>query len=190
MGMKGKWIATVLLTVPLLAAPIHAAAQGPRPEKRERVEERIRMVRMWKLTEALDLTEERAAQIFPVLNRFDRHRSELIRENHKKINKLKEALQADPVDEEALISLIDKIGETRSALARIHDEEAAVLKKLFSVEEQARYLLFQISFEKEIHKIIAESKRGKRHGRPQGAPYNGSPEPAPEKEPPPLDQKW
>ncbi len=188
--MKGKRFAVVLLSALLFTLSGSAVAQGPGPEKRERVEERIRMVRMWKLTDALDLTEERAAQIFPVLNRFERLRSELIRENHKAINKLRKALQADPVDEEGLTPLVNRIGETRRELLRIHDEEAAALKKFFSLEEQARYLLFQISFEREIHKIIAESKRGKRSGPQQGGPHKGSPGPAPDREPPSQNQIW
>ena len=52
--------------------------------------------------------------------------------------------------------------EERNRLVRIQTEEIEALRGMLSPQELGKLILFQDEFRKEIHKIIKESRRGRR----------------------------
>jgi Spy/CpxP family protein refolding chaperone len=132
----------------------------PTREQREKVRKRIETLKMWKLTKALDLDEKTSAQLFPLINKYDKKRAEIefnIRDGTRELRRyLKEN------NKESLKNVIDRLEQNRRVLQSINEEEWAELKKVLTIEQQANFILFRQEFDKEIRKIIADA-REKRH---------------------------
>lgn len=154
-----SFIAITALFALLVPAGLRAADDAA---ERAKVKERIKLIKMWKLTEILDLDEERAARIFPVIQRFDAQKEAIHDQHGKNIKTLKAALEADAPDDKNLTTLIEGMLEERNKLVRIQTEEIEALRGLLSAQELGKLILFQDEFRKEIHKIVSESRRGRR----------------------------
>lgn len=135
----------------------------PTKEQMEKVRSRIETLRMWKLTKALDLDEKTSAQLFPLLNKYDKKRSELERTLRDNIRELRESLSGKR--EGQVKSILERLEQNHKAMQGIKDAEWDELKGILTVEQQARFILFQLEFEREIRRIIEET-RGRRHERP------------------------
>lgn len=144
----------------------------PSKEQMEKVRERIETLRMWKLTKALDLDEKTSSRIFPILNRYDKKRAEIQGSLMVGIKDLREALKDKR--EGQLKNIIDGIEHNHRTIQIINDEERTELKKVLTVEQQAKFIIFQQEFDHEIRKIIAETreKRSERlaKDRPERSP--------------------
>jgi hypothetical protein len=125
-------------------------------EKMAEIRERIDSLRMWKLTKALDLDEKTSAKLFPVLSRFDRKRSELQFALVLDLRELKIALaeKRDAKIKEAL----DKLEIHYDGLQELNRQERSELKQMLAPEQQAKYVIFQIDFAKEVRKMISEAR--------------------------------
>jgi len=128
----------------------------PTQEQMKKVRKRIETLRMWKLTKALDLDENTSAQLFPVLNRYDKQRAELERALWTSMKELRDTLGERR--EGRLKEILEKLENDHKALQRINDEERAEVKRILNIEQQAKFVLFQVEFNKEIRRIIAEAK--------------------------------
>jgi len=168
--MKRSLLAIVLFLV--LVMPVESIAQPPedfdRPptkQQMKRTRERIETLRMWKLTKAIDLDEKSSAELFPILNRYDRQRREIENALWSGMKDLRESLRGSRT--ERLKDIIERLEHNHMALQRVNDEERAELKRILTVEQQAKFILFQHEFNKEIRRTIAEAreKRLERHDR-------------------------
>jgi len=137
----------------------------PSKDQMENVRKRIETLRMWKLTKTLDLDEKTSAQLFPLINKYDKKRAELEVSMKEGMKDLREALKEKR--EGNLKNIIDKLEQNHKEMQKINDEERAELKKVLSVEQQAKFIIFQQEFDMEIRKIISEvrEKRAERLDR-------------------------
>ena len=139
-----------------IAAPPGNFDRPPPREKMEKVRKRIETLRMWKLTKALDLDEKIAARLFPLLNRYDKKRVVKERNLREDIIALKDALKNNK--EGQIKDTLENLEKNHKSLQEIKDEERAELKKILTIEQQAKFILFQLEFNKEIKKIISKTK--------------------------------
>ncbi|RLA85321.1 MAG: hypothetical protein DRG31_03300 [Deltaproteobacteria bacterium] len=110
-------------------------------------------LKLWKLTQALDLTEDEAAELFPLLKRYSRERRQLLREYRRSLRELRELLQKDAPEDR----LKEKISEVESYIERmdqLRQREWEQVKGVLSVEKQARYLLFLDRFYRDFWRIL------------------------------------
>ncbi len=150
---------------------------GPPPSKEqmEKLRQRIESIKIWKLTKALDLDEESAAVLFPLLNKYDKKRGEVQHKVKENIRDLKENLKNH--NEQGLNTILGNIERYHRELQEIKDEEWDELKKVLSVENQAKFILFQMNFEREIREIIAQTKqRGLERSRRERPEMPSTPE--------------
>jgi hypothetical protein len=178
--MKGYVVKIVMLLFFMLgsSSTVMAEPRGdfdapPTKEQMEKVRSRIETLRMWKLTKALDLDEKTSAQLFPLLNKYDKKRADLERTLRDNIRELRESLSGKR--EGQVRSILEKLEQNHKAMQGIKDAEWDELKGILTVEQQARFILFQLEFEREIRRIIDET-RGRRHERP-GKDMPGGPAP-------------
>ncbi len=142
--------------------PDSPALRGDEPplplEKREEIRKRIELIRMWKLTEELDLTEETGAKLFPILHKFDEKRMALHKERHGIMNQLRKALENGASSDEAIEAVMDKLEKNTLAELDLMRQQRKELKGILSPRQQAKLILFQREFHREIRKIIAEAR--------------------------------
>jgi len=132
----------------------------PTKEQKEKVRKRIETLRMWKLTKDLDLDEKTSAQLFPLLNRYDKKRAEIEHAMQESIKELKESLREER--EGQLRGILDRVEQNHKVMQSLRDAEWEDMKKILTIEQQARYVIFLQEFDREIRRIIAEA-RGRRH---------------------------
>ena len=128
----------------------------PTREQMEKVRNRIETLRMWKLTKALDLDEKTSAQIFPLLNRYDKKRAEIENAMRDNMRELRESLRGKR--EGQLKNILDRLEQNHRSMQSIKDAEWEELKGILSVEQQAKFIIFQLEFDREIKKIIEETR--------------------------------
>lgn len=170
--MKRKVFKILLSIILLFGLAANSMAEPPedfdRPPSKEQIEKvrkRMETLRMWRLTEALNLDEKASAQIFPILNRFDKKRYELEDFLREGMRDLRESLRNKK--EEQIKKILNKLEQDHRALQSLKQDEWAELKKVLTVEQQARFIIFLTEFEREVRRLIAEARerRGERFGK-------------------------
>lgn len=124
---------------------------------------------MWKLTKDVDLDEKTSAQLFPLLNKYDKKRADIENAVRDNMKELRESLKKKR--EGQLRNILDRLDQNHKGIESIKDAEWQELRGILFVEQQAKFIIFQQEFDREIRKIIEET-REKRHerlekGRPQ-----------------------
>jgi len=138
-----------------------SAQPGPEPHRRpyERIE-RWKKVRM---IEFLDLSEEQSARFFARLNEHEKELRALQAERTEALDRLERLVRNRAPEGEypeafsAVLDIQEKIGaQERSFFQGLDD--------LLSVEQRAKFLLFQRQFERQLRDAFREMRRGRLEG--------------------------
>jgi Spy/CpxP family protein refolding chaperone len=147
-------------------SPAFRGDEPPPPlEKREKIRKRIELIRMWKLTEELDLTEETGAKLFPILRKYDEKRIALQKERQNIMDQLRKALEDEATSDEAIEATMDTLDNNASAMSDLLRQQREELKGILSPRQQAKFIIFQREFHREIRKIIGEARERRRRAK-------------------------
>ncbi len=135
-----------------------AGAEGPpSKEQKQEIRKRIETLKMWQLTKTLDLTEERAAKLFPVINEYDKKRFAVRRDIRKEMRTLKKSV--DAASEKNLIKMIDGLENRHRRLQGIDNEEMKRLRDILTARDLAKFIIFKQDFDREMKKIIEKVRK-------------------------------
>lgn len=189
-----------LLIVPNLVAqepgppppPHPPGEEGPPPpddeETRERVEERIRIMRAWRLTEALELEEDVALQLFALLDDFDARMAPEQAALGENGQQLRSMLHDGSGADEEIATVLASIMETHLRLEQLRIDLIESSGAILSPRQQAALMLFLPDFDRQIREMVRETRRTRRRTRePRDGPPEGIRGPGPDGErgPPP-----
>lgn len=147
----------VLLFSIFAATIIAQHAPPPRPGGpvfKERLRQRIGMIRIWKLIETLELTEKQSMGFFPILNAHD-IAEERFRSNEKRLmDELSGLLDSDYPDEIEMSAILDSIDIIQ--IDKFERDRAFFesVSGVLSVEQKARLLIFEQRFAEEMRHLI------------------------------------
>jgi hypothetical protein len=156
---KAFWI--ILLSLTLCGSWAWAESWKEGKDPRSKAWERIHMIRIWKLTEALKLDREGAARFFAVDNRYEEGKRRLYRDLHENIHKLRNLMQDTNPPEGELRELLSRIRNRKKDLDDLVQKQTDEEMSLLKPDQQARYVLFQIDFQREMQDLIREIKEGR-----------------------------
>ena len=151
--MRRLLVLTALAVAVASAQPRNGMGEMPGSE---RAMEMIRAVRIMRMRERLNLSDAQVAALLPRLSRRD----SLVL-SHKKTQAedfqlLKQQLAKRNPSEAKLKDIMDRLKkreeEHHEQMMKIRDEIMSVL----SVEQQARFVIFEVEFEREIRRFIGE----------------------------------
>jgi Spy/CpxP family protein refolding chaperone len=125
-------------------------AQQADPKVRTRLQENISNLYLIQLTRALELTEEQAAKLYPLLTRAENDKAGIQRGMGQDLRDLKAELARTPLEEERVLSLVDRIREARRSIRKKDDEVEDVLDGILTPVQKARYYLFTVEFLRRI----------------------------------------
>jgi Spy/CpxP family protein refolding chaperone len=131
----------------------------PSKEQVEKIRKKVQTLKLWKLTEALDLDEETAAKLFPVMNKYEKKRFAIEQSIKKDMKKLRKIVDTASPDE--LAELIRRLEENHRELQALNGEQFQEFKAILPVRKVAKFLIFQQDFSREMRKIIREAKQKK-----------------------------
>jgi len=152
-------------------------ARGAQPseEKREEVRKKMEAVRIWKLTEELKLDAGSSAKLASLLSSLNQQRRDIMQEQKKNMEELQTSLQTQKPDESKLKTLLDKLNKNHLAMQDLREKELIGLKDLLTIEQQARYALFQQKFMREMRGMISGARGGMGQGRRGSGPLQENP---------------
>jgi DNA repair exonuclease SbcCD nuclease subunit len=157
--MYPKLITGIIALGVLAGSPVVWAQSWREPaDPREKARDRIQMVRMLKVTEALRLDRDTAARFFAIGSRYEDTKRQVRRDMNDDIQRLRYILQNLHPPEKDLRETVNRIRNRKKDLSELTlkqiDEELSLLRP----DQQARYLLFTIDFRREIDDLLREAQ--------------------------------
>ena len=164
LGMAGSAMAQGWMGEPPPDGP--PFGDGPRAEK---VRERIRTVKIWKLTESLDLTSEQSEKFFPIYNTYQDDRMAIEKERFQTLRELKTLLdQENPPDKE-ITAMLDKLDSFDGKSQANQQQFRKGLKDILTTNQIGRLYVFEMEFMKQLRDIVKDARMEMREGRYQRA---------------------
>lgn len=157
------WIFCLLLIAGLIQAPLLMADDDMDREKDlARVRKKVEALRAWQLTEVLDLDEETSSRLFPAMREADQERWKIESSNRKLVREMNRELESRDPDQGKIDRILEKLQTNRRALNRVEERHLEKVRQILSPEDTARYIMFQIRFQREIKRKAAEALRDRR----------------------------
>jgi Spy/CpxP family protein refolding chaperone len=163
--MNRKWGVATLLAVVIVFAAVTADAwpgdgkrRGDGPRERDKMRERIGMMMMWRLTDVLELDQETAAKVFPLMREYDEQQRNLRDKRRDIVKKLQDTLDQEKSDPTALTGLIGEFKQNERDMVEMRNKRLDALSEVLSDEQVAKLIVCIPQFEHEMRGMM-------RHGR-------------------------
>lgn len=127
--------------------------------------EMVETIRIYKMTEELNLTQDQSTKFFPKLKEL-RLAKEEFRETRLKIADEMEQYLKDPDKFTKEIKVL--VGALEANEQKLRDIENRVKKEIGNIltpEQQAKFLLFQMQFNKQMREMVDKAKDFKKDGQ-------------------------
>ncbi len=160
MNANRKKVIIVLAAAVLMGA----AAAGPllgQPQNRARLRDNINTLRLLRMTQALELTEDQTVRLFPALTRIDREKSELQNRMSMVIRDLRAALDRTPAREAEILALVQQVRDLRESVRRKDAEFDAALDVNLTPVQKGRYLIFLVDFAKGLGEKLNQARQAR-----------------------------
>jgi Spy/CpxP family protein refolding chaperone len=149
----------------------------PSREERDEVRKKIEAIRIYRLTGVLKLDEKTSAQLASLLGSIDMERRDLMDQNMEAMKELRSSLKAPNPDVNKLKSILERLEKNHREMVELKEKELKGLKSILTVEQRARYVVFDREFMREMRSLIAAA-RGNGLGL-RGGPGSGKTGPGP-----------
>jgi len=156
----------IVLLMGLIALPVLAGRTDKQAVKanKAKTHEKIRLLRMWKMIDYLDLDEQTGLKLFNQFKEFDAQGKALKEENRELIQELRLAVEKKTIDEQRILDLVQNLRGNMNAEHNLKQARLDAVKEILTVEQQGKYILFEIIFKVEMAKLVGKSlkKEGKK----------------------------
>jgi hypothetical protein len=183
MGSRRTFIilaCSVLLSATAMAQDASPRGQGNNAaagsEQREATRRKVEALKMARLTETLKLDEKTAAKFITAITVIGQKRREQMAEQRQAILDLRRQFDGPAMDEKKLRTSVDRVFGSQREMMKLREKELETIRDSLTLEQQARYVVFQQEFMQEVRDVIRGSAVPRRphHGR---MPAPGSAEP-------------
>jgi hypothetical protein len=124
-------------------------------ERREQIKRKIRAMRAYTLTEALDLDERTAGKLFPLLSRYDDEIDKLL---EKRADVQRRLAQVEPRSEpRAIDRLIEEALVALRGLRELEDRRLADLRKILTPAQTAKLLGVLPAMERKLQRQLRKA---------------------------------
>ena len=141
----------------------------PKP-RQERALGGVLTIYIWRMTEAVGLTEEQAAQVFPKIREAFQTRWQSAAKRRRLLLTLQKVIDSVPHRKDGLERLLSQWEENEARLNASQREMLETLKKILTPEQQVKYLLFEEQFQGDLSKILQELRRERLRGLREAKP--------------------
>jgi len=149
-------------------------ATPPKAAKRKRLEGRIRALRVWRLTAALNLDEATATKLFPILHRYDGKFSALMRANAKERRQLRSLMGTSGTDAQ-INAAINRMIKRQQQMWQLTRQRFAAMRRVLSAKRAAKLLVVLPRIDRQIRQEIRKAMRKHRRNRMRRRRRTGGP---------------
>jgi Spy/CpxP family protein refolding chaperone len=162
---------SVILFVLFAQDLVTAQPQGRRewgegPEiRKERVEghqrgaKMVETLRIWKMVDSLDLSEEQLAKFLPKLKKEKELRREYGEERKRTLNELRELLKEEEASEKEIEANLKELENLDSEFQEKTKALREEVKKFLNTRQQAQFYIANEEFQKELRHLLGGMKR-------------------------------
>jgi hypothetical protein len=118
----------------------------------------IEKIRIYRLTEELDLTTEQAMEFFPRLRELQKIDADFRTQQKVILDDLR-ALVGDESQEDEIVESLDRFEVILKERVERRLHKMQQIRGMLTPSQQAKYLIFQDDFEHEIRRMIKEVKK-------------------------------
>jgi len=167
-------IARALVVILCLSFAAPAGAEPPPPndageEEREAFMSRLRMMRMYAFTEALELDEPTATKLFPYLREGDAAIESTHRDIRGHRKALRELASEDSLKDSEIDAHITAISALEQRMTTLRAEQIDGLKGILSPQQRVRFILTHARIERELRSALRDRRRQGNRQRTRGA---------------------
>jgi Spy/CpxP family protein refolding chaperone len=154
--MRRTIVALIAVGVLLVGATSLFAADPEQKRDRDKVQDRIETLTMWRLIEALDLDQPTADKLLEIRHKFLSQRKSLQKGLSEDFQALKKQLSdsSKPADEKELGRLLEDVREKRKELQGLREQQYEDVSKVLTVRQRAQLVLFFKDFRKELGSLL------------------------------------
>jgi hypothetical protein len=171
--MKRRVVSLVVFLALATGAPVAAGApededalvdalKGTPPQVQERLLEGVLSIYMWKMTEAVALTDEQASQTFPKIRESFQARWRSAARRRALLRTFERAIEA-PANRKVRTERVDRLlSAWEENEAKLRDAQRGMLealKKVLTSEQKVKYLLFEERFQGDLIRVVDEIRR-------------------------------
>ena len=149
----------LLLFVMLAPEFIFAQPSGMRGQNMRPRREQIEILRIWKMTEELELTEKQADKFFPRLRLDDKKIEELDKERQSLFRELHKDAMKGGMDEKVLDEKIERISDIESKILKNRVKFIKDMVDLLSTDQRAKLIVFRHRFRDRMENMMREARR-------------------------------
>lgn len=161
--LSGMFFLIFIFVFTALAVYAQRPPARPFPEegKRERLREEIQTMKMWKMLEVLDLTDEQSNDFLPAWRELQKAQKDF-RERREELLKSLEAILGEAMPAEGKIKdILGQLEKERSQFEEVQQRFRQKAQEVLTLEQQAKLLLFEDRFEKRMMEIIRQYRERK-----------------------------
>lgn len=155
--MSGKKMVVLFTFFFILSSIAVSATQEEQYQRRETVRHNINTLRLLRMTQALNLTEEQTAQIYPLSNRFEKEKMDIHRQIGRELNELRRLLKEEAASN-VLVEKVKKIRELRGLVQKKDEEFDRFMDENLTDIQKAKYLLFSVDFYRGIGEKLERAR--------------------------------
>ena len=152
-----------LIIIAMLVAFALVFAQ-PQAKGSSQSRDRLLTIKMWKLTETLDLSDEQAAKLFPLLRKYQKTMDSINQRSRKLMQELRK-LVGENASDKKLLPVLNELESLNKKKAQAQDEMWNTIKSILTVQQQAKYILFEQTFKRRMLELLRKSRRPIKKGR-------------------------
>ncbi len=130
------------------------------PAHQARAQEMMESLRVWKVTEILEVDEKLAEKLYPRIREQGKIRRESDEMLLEGIRNLQRLLDQNPLDEKALNEAMDGYMALKVQRAVIDQKAMNRILELLTVKQRAQYLVIDEEFPKMVRKFLKQRGRG------------------------------
>ncbi len=149
----------------LLAALLLPASAIADEAARKDVADKIRMARVWMLTDALELDEATAAKLFPSLRETDQAVEAIQQRKRQGRKALRRMLEAGTFDEAEVDRLVDDLTTAEVELVQAEAARIRGLDRILTPEQRIKYLLVRAKLDEKVRELVRETRKERRERR-------------------------
>jgi Spy/CpxP family protein refolding chaperone len=152
-----KTIAALIAVGVLLVGVSSLFATDPEEKRdRDKVQDRIETLTMWKLIEALDLDQPTADKLLEIRHKFLAQRKSLQKGLSQDFQAIRKQLtdSSKTMDEKELGRLLADVREKRQELQRLREQQYEDVSKVLTVRQRAQLVLFFKDFRQELRSLL------------------------------------
>ncbi|MCK5439084.1 MAG: periplasmic heavy metal sensor [Gemmatimonadetes bacterium] len=124
--------------------------------------EQLERVRLERLQKALELNDREARELETVMLEFRRQNRQAAAERRRATQRLQQALQEEPVNDDEVRRALDQVEAQRHTTERLREQQRQRLGQLLTPQQRAKFMLFNRQFDARLRQLMAQRRSDRR----------------------------